>query len=79
MKVKRDRIFVITLGLVLANLTYWFAGYLSTMGGNLTNAYYWALLLADLFAIIGVLWLLRTYHKGRKNAKKEETDVNTHK
>jgi len=69
MKVKKDRIFVITMGLVLANLIYWFAGYLSTITTNYTSAYFWAVLLADLFAIIGVLWLLRVYKKGRKIEK----------
>jgi type VI protein secretion system component VasK len=72
MKVKRDRIFVITLGLVLANLAYWFSIYLSVIGANWTSASYWALLLADLFAIVGVLWLLRSYRQGRKEAKREQ-------
>jgi len=66
MKVKKDRIFVIVMGLVLVNLVYWFAGYLSTIVNNLTNAFFWAVLLADIIAIIGVLWLLRAYRTGRR-------------
>ena len=76
MRVKKDRIFVITMGLVLANLVYWFSGYLSTIENNYMSAYFWAVLLADLFAIIGVLWLLRVYKKGRKVEKESNITSN---
>lgn len=72
MKVKKDRIFVIVLGLVLANLVYWFAGYLSVITTNWASAYYWVVLLADLLAIVGTLWLLRTYRRGRKIVRDEQ-------
>lgn len=72
MKVKRDRIFVIVMGLVLANLTYWLAGCLMTLIANVTSAWHWAVTLADLTAIIGVLWILRSYKQGRKEARDEQ-------
>ncbi len=75
MKAKKDRIFVITMGLVLTNLVYWFSYYLSRMMISWASAFYWALLLADITAIIGVLWLLRTYKKGRK-IEKEKEEIN---
>lgn len=72
MKVKKDRIFVLTLGLVLANLVYYFAGTFTRLLGNLTSAWHWALLIANGVAIYGVLFLLRSYRKGRKLDKTKE-------
>jgi len=71
MRIKRDRIFVIVIAIVVANLAY---GLLSTLLGivlsgvwvNLTK---WLLVVADVIGIAGALWLLQSYRRGRRNAK----------
>ena len=77
MKVKRDRIFVVTLGLVLANLIYYFAGTFTCLLGNLASAWHWAVLVANGVAIYGVLFLLRSYNKGRKLDEATKDNPNT--
>lgn len=71
MKQKKDRIFIIVLGLVLVNLVYFFAGAVSAL---VTTRHFWAGLwvFIDGIAIIGVLYLLRSYKRSRKEAKLEE-------
>lgn len=68
---KKDRIFVIIIGLVLANLAYFFAGTMASIVDepDVIGHYFW--LAADGFAIFGALWLFKTYRKGVKSAKKE--------
>ena len=72
MKQKKDHIFVIVMGLVLANLVFSFAGYLSVMWVVRESPFYWTILLANILAILGVLMLLRAYRKGRRIGKEEE-------
>jgi len=73
MRQKKDRIFVLTLGLILANLAYYFAGVTVEIFANPTFVWYWAVLIANGMAIFGTLWLLRAYRKGRKNDKKDKS------
>jgi type VI protein secretion system component VasK len=78
MKQKKDRIFVIVLGIVLANLAYQLAGVLMHLTAQVTSIQGWAVLTANVIAIAGVLWLLRSYRKGRKFEKaKEAQEITT--
>lgn len=73
-KPKRDTIFLMVLGLILVNLVYFFAGAVS---GFVTTRHLWAAMwiFVDGIAIIGNLYLIRTYNKNRKaNNKKYEQD-----
>ena len=69
---KKDRIFVIVIGVLLANLCLWTAGIISALAEEPTNTTYWAYLIADSFAIFGALWLFRAYRKGRKRVRELE-------
>ncbi|GAG41558.1 unnamed protein product, partial [marine sediment metagenome] len=42
--------------------------------GEWLNIYLWLLVIADTMAIIGTLWLLRSYKRSRKQNKEEEKD-----
>ena len=73
MKTKKDRIFVIVLAIVAANLAYqtlWLA--IGITGGQWSSAYVWLLIVANTIALTGVLWLIRTYRRSRKNAKEQD-------
>jgi predicted histidine transporter YuiF (NhaC family) len=64
-KGKKDYIFTIVTGLILVNLVYFFAGAVS---GFVTTRHIWAAIwiFTDGIAIIGLLYLIRTYNKTRK-------------
>jgi hypothetical protein len=71
MKLKRDRIFVIVIAVVVANLAY---GLISTLLGIALSGLWassakWLLVVADVVGIAGALWLLNTYRRGRRNVK----------
>ena len=68
---KRDRIFIIVLAIILANLVFIIGGAVNTLASNITSWGAWALLIADLSALIGALWLLRSYRRRIVYAKKE--------
>lgn len=73
--VSRDRVLVIVLALVVANLTFWLGSIISYIWQHPTNAFSWALAIADVVAIIGTFYLMRTYLRGRKIAKKKLEDA----
>ncbi len=71
MKQKKDKIFVVVMGLVLVNLIYLFAGAVNNFViTRAIIAVVW--IIADGLAIVGVLYLLRSYNRARKAAKKEK-------
>jgi hypothetical protein len=69
-KPKKDFIFIGTLGLILVNLVYFFAGAVS---GVVTTGHWWAGLwvFVDGIAIIATLYLIRNYTRKRKAEKLE--------
>ena len=72
MKQKKDRIFVIIMGLVLANLVFFFAGATNALA-TAPNLWTVCWVFVDGIAIIGVLYLLRSYKRARRIEKAEET------
>jgi glucan phosphoethanolaminetransferase (alkaline phosphatase superfamily) len=76
MKQKRDLTFLLILGLVLINLVYFFAGAVSS---TITTRHWWSGLwiFIDGISIIGVLYLIRSYNRARKETKKLEQEENT--
>lgn len=73
-KVPKDYIFVIVLALVLVNLTLWLIRLINVLMVNWLSPLVWALTISTVMAIIGVLWLLRSYKRGRKIAKQNENE-----
>jgi len=69
---KKDRIFVIVIGVLLANLALWTAGIISSIVDEPDNITLWSYLIADCVAIYGALWLFRSYRKGRKRVRELE-------
>lgn len=78
MKVKKDRIFVIVLAIVGANL----GSQIALKAAGIANECLWLsltdwlLLIANVMAFIGVLWLLRSYKRGRKVEKGKQSNLN---
>ena len=72
MQQKKDKLFVLILGIVLVNLVYYFAGNLYYLPKNITSFYFWTVLIANGIALWGVLFLLRQYRRNRKIAKEAE-------
>jgi len=72
MKIKRDHIFVIVLGLILANLTYYFAGAITFLPSNIRSPLHWSITIVNGIGIFGTLWLLRTYRRAIKEAKESK-------
>ena len=71
MQPKKDRIFVIVMGLVLVNLIFLFAEAVSSaISYKSLVPFFW--IFTDGVAIIGVLYLLRSYKRARKIAKLEQ-------
>lgn len=68
---KKDRIFVIVIALILANLVYFFTDAFVNATNNPSSVWRWTLLVADGVAIYGALWLFRSYKKGVRIGKKE--------
>jgi hypothetical protein len=71
--VKRDRIFIFVTAAVLGNLVYCLSRIINQISLNYSNLGYWALLIADALAIVGIFYFMRTYLKGRKIAKLKES------
>ena len=71
---KKDRILVITLAIVLGNLVYSLHRIINQISLDYSRLGYWALLFADVLAIVGVFYFIRTYLKGRKIAKLKDKE-----
>ena len=73
-RTKKDRIFIIIMAIIVANLTYILlqvVPYL-VMGGY-TNIGAWATAVANTIGIIGALWLVRKERKRRRSGWEETT------
>ena len=77
-KKKKDRIFIIVLGLVLANLTVYFIDLLLAMPAGFASITWWALTIANCTAIVGVLWLLRNHKRSKKIEREKSTKETEH-
>lgn len=72
---KKDKIFILVLGVILANLVFQFAGYLAAIFERPMSVELWSLLIANGVGICGILWLFRVYKKGRKVEKEREQEL----
>ena len=72
--VKKDRLFTIVLCIILGNLAYYIWTAIGLLIDSPTHYRVWFFLIADITAITGVFWYIRTYLKGRKIAKQQEQD-----
>ena len=77
--VKKDRLFVLILALVIANLSYQLIKTLLALQIYIScciraSIFLMVLALANVVAIIGVLWLLQNYRRRRRIAKEEESN-----
>ena len=72
---KKDRIFIIVMAIIIANLFYTLiqvVPYLITTNPRDINA--WALCIADIMGIIGGLWLVREERRRRQIGKEKEAE-----
>ena len=70
MTIKKDRLFVIVIAIIVANLSYQLIDILIWIFiGNYKDFFIWALAIADIIGIVGALWLVRSYRRGRRANK----------
>ena len=62
----RDRIFILVMALIVANLTVWLIVTLIGLFGNPASGWLWVMTVVDILAIVGSLWLIRNYRKARR-------------
>ena len=74
MLVKRDRIWVIVTAILLGNVAFFLWSAIGWLIEDPTQYKIWFLLTADMVALAGVFYFIRTYLKGRKIAKQQEQD-----
>ena len=72
--VKKDRIFVIVLGLILVNLILFIGATAGALLSMPTSTWLWAILTANIVATLGVLVLLKAYRRGRRIEKEAQTE-----
>ena len=69
---KRDTLFFLILSLIAGNLAWWTGSIINALYHTPSDHWYWAKLLVDIVGIVAVLYLMRTYMKGRKLTKEQE-------
>ena len=74
MKQKKDKVFIFVIGLIIANLAWYLAGNIAYLFVSYTNIGYWATLVANIIALIGALWLFRSYRRGIKIEKQSRKE-----
>lgn len=70
--VKRDRIFVFVTAAVLGNVAFFVWTAIGWLIEDPTQYTAWFYLVADIVALLGVFYFIRTYLKGRKLTKRRE-------
>ena len=74
MKTKKDKLFIIVLSIVAANVSYHLIKTMQLItSGWWTKGWLWFLISVDAIAIAGVLWLLKNYRLRRRIEKEAET------
>ena len=72
-KGRKDRIFIFASAVVVANLSYQLIKMmLTTILHNPSSFWSWTLIILDIIAIIGMLWLIQNYRRRRRIEKEEE-------
>ena len=73
---KKDRLFIIIMALVAANLGGWLIKTLVIMfeGHLFANLWLWGLVIIHITAIIGVLWLLQNERKRRRIEREAQSN-----
>lgn len=76
MKKGKDRLFIIVLAIVIANISYHLLGTMMVItSGWWTSRWLWFLIVADSIAIAGALWLLRNYRQRRRLEREKEAQA----
>jgi len=66
-KTKKDRIFIIVMAIIVANLAYVLLQVISYLvQGGYTDIQAWALAVANTVGIVGALWLVREERRRRR-------------
>jgi Mn2+/Fe2+ NRAMP family transporter len=69
----KDRIFILVMAIILGNLAYFLARVIGMIIGDVTLFQVWMLIIANIVAIVAVLWLMRSYkHKIREEQDRIE-------
>jgi heme/copper-type cytochrome/quinol oxidase subunit 2 len=72
-KNKKDKIFILVLVLTVGNLVWQLMSAIySIANGEWKQMSIWLYVFADIIAVVGILWLLRSYRRSRKAKKDEE-------
>jgi len=67
-RTKKDRLFIIVMAIIVANLTYILLQVIPYLAqGGYTNISAWATAVANVLGIIGTLWLVREERRRRRN------------
>lgn len=67
-KTGKDRIFILVMALIVANLSVWLIITLLGLIDNPSSGWLWVMTVVDTLAIIGSLWLVRNYRKARRTS-----------
>ena len=68
---KKDRMFVLVMGVVMVPLVLSTAARISSLVANPTHFGIWCWFIANIVAIIGWFWLFREYKRGIRRARRE--------
>jgi lipopolysaccharide export LptBFGC system permease protein LptF len=72
--IKKDAIFVVIMALTVGSLGYNLIGLLAMLTENLKLITLWALIIANSIAVIGCLWLVRTYRLTIRKESEEQKE-----
>ena len=70
----QDRVFILVLAVIGGNIAGWTIRILQLISANPTSPALYSYLVADIVALVGVLWLVRHYRLNRRLAKQQDKD-----
>jgi len=77
-KTKKDRLFIIVTAIVIANLSYLLIRNLQGIaGGAYKCPWCWVMVIGNILALVGALWLLQNYRHRRRIEREEQEREDT--
>ena len=73
-KIKKDRIFILVMVILIASLSFELMNTLQKFSSVQNKAHVIILTFADIIAIIGAFWLVRSYRRTLRLLKKQQQD-----
>ena len=70
-----DRIWILVLALLGGMLGGFMVNAIRLIAANPTSMTLWSYLIADIVALVAVLWLVRSARKARRRARQEEEEL----